>query len=302
MGLRLFIFNPEHDMALGNGSENFMPSKTIERFKQENATIMSILASEGDIVLLPGSSLSEIDLASISEVVPWGWNAHLVKRLRKAGLRSELYPSSEWINEYRELSHRRTALKLSSSLGHSDGLEINDTKQLEIILEREKDLVLKSPWSGSGRGLRWCHKTLSESDRGWCIRTINTQGSIIAEKRHKVIQDFALLFKGDDFIGYSLFKTKNGAYISNAQLTDKQIREKLSSYINLQELDDYQDKIKDFISKNIVPTYNGHLGVDMYVYEDSSTSSNKLRPVVEINLRYTMGHLAHKKINTTFTP
>lgn len=48
----LYIYNPEHDLALANGSENYTASAKIRAMRQQNALIQSILAKNEDLILL----------------------------------------------------------------------------------------------------------------------------------------------------------------------------------------------------------------------------------------------------------
>ena len=66
------------------------------------------------------------------------------------------------------------------------------SKQI-FIFNPEHDLsaVLKSPLSGSGKGIRFVRERLSESDEGWCRRILDKQGSVIVERRFEIIKECA---------------------------------------------------------------------------------------------------------------
>jgi hypothetical protein len=54
------------------------------------------------------------------------------------------------------------------------------------------ETVLKSPWSGSGRGLlRVSPQTWSTNVEGWVARVIRTQGGIMGEPLYNKVCDFA---------------------------------------------------------------------------------------------------------------
>ena len=109
-------------------------------------------------------------------------------------------------------------------------------REVEAALAKWGRIVLKSPLSGSGKGIRWVSEALSHSDIGWCLHNLEHYGSIIAEERQNVIQDFAMLFScnlpfksGIEFFGYSLFFTSNGAYKGSVVEDDSFIEEYLCS-------------------------------------------------------------------------
>ena len=160
---------------------------------------------------------------------------------------------------------------------------------------------LKSPLSGSGKGIRWVSEALSHSDIGWCLHNLEHYGSIIAEERQNVIQDFAMLFScnvpfksGIEFFGYSLFYTSNGAYKGSVVENDSFIEEYLCSQgANLAELHRIRAQLQEHLTKELAGWYKGFLGVDMFLFSptDKEHRHALLNPVVEINLRLTMGHL-----------
>ena len=174
-------------------------------------------------------------------------------------------------------------------------------REVEAALEKWGRIVLKSPLSGSGKGIRWVSEALSHSDIGWCLHNLEHYGSIIAEERQNVIQDFAMLFScnlpfisGIEFFGYSLFFTSNGAYKGSVVEDDSFIEEYLCSQGgNLAELHRIRAQLQEHLTKELAGWYKGFLGVDMFLFSpaDKEHRSALLNPVVEINLRLTMGHL-----------
>lgn len=348
----LFIFNPGHDQALGNGDKNFMLPASSIKFTQECAGIMILLADEYDYVLIEGKdsqkSLNDylkqtirslkisndyklptpitpkdINNFKFDKIVPWGWDSHIKRKLQKLNVPEVFLPSDETLSKHRELAHRRTALRAFSflktylSTNNITDLQLSNLVPLELpnelksltevhnYLDKNKNIVIKSPWSGSGKGLRWCLEFMSHSDEGWCRNIIASQGSIMGEIRRSVVQDFAMEFYcasaiPTEFCGYSLFKTRNGSYEGNLIASDRQIENKLTQYIPKELLETCKKGLIDFINDVIAPQYEGHLGVDMFIYEETNKDSEKnyyLNPVVEINLRITMG-LMFKRLYT----
>ena len=133
------------------------------------------------------------------------------------------------------------------------------------------------------------------SNEGWCKRVIEKQGSIMIEKAYERVRDFAMEFRliqGEVlFAGYSLFYTEGtGIYRGNRLLSNEAIVEKLNKWVSTEELDWVKEKLTVFFKNNIAPYYSGYIGVDMFIYQEGE--NYYLNPMVEINLRMTMGMVA----------
>ena len=212
MSEQIFIFNPEHDLCIANGDENFVPPRSALGFAKENTDLSVHL-------MRPNRQRRQI--------IPWGWNPSLKKRLISEGADPAILPSEEELQFIRTHSRREFALDVHSRLYCEDSQVIGpdyrivatNVSEIEAFISASGNTVLKSPLSGSGKGIRFVREVLSESDRGWCRRTIDKQGSVIVERRFEIIKECAMLFEchheGIDFIGYSLFESRNGAYSRN---------------------------------------------------------------------------------------
>ncbi len=291
------IFNPEHDLCMANGDANFVPPSSALKFANDCASLVSW-----------------IDDTSCDKVVPWGWDAVLKRRLQKSGVPDEKLPSDEHINDIRGLSHRRMAAdansyvnsRVSSDILRPDSeiVEFFAADSVADVVAQFGDAVAKSPWSGSGKGLRWLRfGELTASDLGWCRNVIEKQGSVMIEKRHRVVQDFAMLFSISDdsvnFEGYSLFFNDNGIYKGNILAGDDWIFRYLTdNYLPANLLLGVGDALLHFFSEEFCGRYVGYLGVDMFIYEDSGY---RLASCVEINVRMTMGLLARRLFDNHLT-
>ena len=84
-------------------------------------------------------------------------------------------------------SRREFALDVHSRISHEDSQVIGPdyrivatiVSEIEAFISANGSAVLKSPLSGSGKGIRFVREKLSESDRGWCMRTLDKLGSVI---------------------------------------------------------------------------------------------------------------------------
>lgn len=284
----LCVFNPEHDLCLANGGPNFVAPASALAFARNGAAIMQ--------VLYPGQlsvPASAIDGSFVAEwlqheqhsptprIVPWGWNLALVTRLLKAGIPASLLPDEATIARWRALQHRSTLLPLQPC-SHA----VETVEQVQALLNITPHWVLKAPWSGSGRGLRWVSHQMSSHDKQWLLKTVSAQQCVIAEPRHNVVADFALEYYVQDgalqFVGYSLFESARGVYRANRLLPDAEIEQRVCYSPSRRK------ELENWLGVHIAPHYEGPLGVDHMLADDGAIY------IGELNLRHTMGLVAHR--------
>ena len=286
MSEQIFIFNPEHDLCIANGDENFVPPRSAVGFAKENIDLSEHMKRPN---------------RQRRQIVPWGWNPSLKKRLINEGVDPATLPSDEELQFIRTHSRREFALDVHSRLKCADPQVIGpdyrivatSVSEIEAFISANGSAVLKSPLSGSGKGIRFVRDGLSESDEGWCRKTIEKQGSVMVERRFDVMKECAMLFEchheGIDFIGYSLFESRNGAYSRNILASDEEIEDVIAGYISRDSLTAIREDLTAILADSLVGHYEGFLGVDQMICQAGSPI---FVPVSEINLRMTMGLIA----------
>ena len=291
MSEKIYIFNPEHDLCVANGDENFVPPRSAVGFAKENIDLSECLRR-------PNKQLRQI--------IPWGWNHTLRKRLINEGVDPVNLPSEEELQFIRTHSRREYALDVHSRLccgnpqvlGPDYRIVATSVDEIEAFISANGGAVLKSPLSGSGKGIRFVRKALSESDEGWCRKTIDKQGSVIVERRFKIIKECAMLFEchheGIDFIGYSLFESRNGAYSRNILASNEEIVDIVAGYISRETLTAVREDLTGILTDTLAGHYEGFLGVDQMICQADSPI---FIPVSEINLRMTMGLIARNQFD-----
>lgn len=224
----------------------------------------------------------------IDSIVPWGWDSRLKQTLLKQGCPERLLPTDEWLEGVRQLQHRRTVLELQP---HAVCVDSEDAAK--EVIDKMGRVVLKAPWSGSGRGIRLVDSQLSDHDRHWVRRVVAMQGGIIVERRLLVKDDFAIEYYVDDdgvrFVSLSLFKTQSGVYRGNVLLSDEAIRQ----HLHLPH--DIEVRYAEWLYEKILGKYNGYVGIDMI-----RTVDNEFY-VCEMNLRHTMGIVAFARYKSQIT-
>lgn len=321
----LYIFNPEHDLALASGETNYMAPASARRMASELALLPMWYAKEGSAVLAPSAynldyvkKIQEllglsVDLITEPELAiepdldirPWGWDVALRKRLSVLGVDEVLLPSMGQLNDLREYSHRSKAVALLPELQLNEcfcgeSYYLKTPEEWKRFVEGRKECLLKAPLSGSGKGLNWCKGIFTPFISGWCTRVAASQGGVIAEPIYNKVEDFAMEFYSDGageltFVGYSLFHTgKSGMYEGNCLLSNEAIRKKLSQYVPLEALMDLENCLKYRLSALVGTVYKGYLGVDMMIcrFPENEKPVFRIHPCVEINLRMNMGVIA----------
>ena len=332
--MTIHIFNPEHDIALASNLSNFTAPHAGRQLRDDLCFLPALWAKEGDVVwvdnvdyasktwervrsqLVPwgGTKCSigwnnlfhrmeqSVPWGGTNTITPWGWDRALRRELERKGVPPSVLPSDGDLSTIRTLSHRKTAAQLLPLL-RIDGTvgEMSYCNTLEAVeeqLHRYPQLVLKAPWSSSGRGIRFIDGALSDHHRGWLRNLLLSQGGVMAEPYYEKVMDFGMEFESTEegirYLGLSLFHTTNGAYTGNIIATENSKREMISHYIPVDLIDTIKEKI---CYQPILQNYRGPFGVDMMIVRDSSPVSTSnasllLHPCVEINLRRTMGHVA----------
>lgn len=177
-------------------------------------------------------------------------------------------------------------------LGFDSVTEAACLDDVRRFASRFPDFYVKAPWSSSGRGV-FRGRDISEAQVAGIIRR---QGSVMLERGYDGVQDFAALYyaRGGDvaFHGYSMFFTGGAAYGGNLLLTDEEIARRIGEMAGAARLAEVRCEVGRLLAETAAaPGYEGPLGVDMLVYR--SGDGFDIAPCIEVNLRYTMGFVAH---------
>ena len=334
--MKLHIFNPEHDIALASGLSNFTAPHAGRQLRHDLGFLPAIWAGDNDIVVVDDVELAtrswnrlkhklsamwklegrtkderetfqflsvkQLAGKDITEIDPWGWDAALCAFLLRHGVLKELMPTKEQLTEVRRLSHRRTAAQLLPQLRQEGTIgemfECQAEEEIEALLRQYGQLVMKAPWSSSGRGLRFLslERTPFSQHAGWFRNHVAAQECVMVEPFYRKIKDFGMEFYSDgkghiDYLGLSLFHTENGAYTGNILASEAVKTSMLAHYVSPLLLESIKISICNKLGAMFGQRYRGPLGIDMMIVTDA-THRFLLHPCVEINLRRTMGHVA----------
>ncbi len=325
----LHYFNPGSEEAVLNASPYYTLPANPAKMQQDLAYLPAWYATGSDFVVvenhlndefraevqqlfdLPDDIVKddfthEQNLLKEQSVALWGLSPQSIHYFEQLNKKYDFdLKIPVWNDEYRFLISRNSASKCLSHLLNkipelSQDLQsefFEDINSIEDKLqEKNYPMLIKSPYSSSGRGLLWVQHPLDRSSRQILKGMLNKQGKVSLEKALDKQTDFAMLFYSNpdgtvDFRGYSLFQTDNkGNYKGNFVGSQEKIRSVLFESIEEILFDNVKNQLMDYFSREISGTYKGCICVDMLIYKENG--EKRLYPCVEINFRHTMGWLA----------
>lgn len=309
--MRLLYFNPWNDLALASNDAHYTPPASARQMADDLSELPRLWALPGDVVC-PPSGDNSFHLSSVpTQILPWGWSPLTVSCLRRMGVPPSCLPDASQLEAYREAASRATAVRLLSRLretwpeAFAAGLLVGESfwctseEEVRVACALQEKSMLKMPWSGSGRGLRPVgRRELDERDWAWVARTLTRQGGVEVEPYYNKVQDFALEYWAEggrvSNEGLSVFETTaGGVYAGNLVASEQQKMDRLAPYLSAPLLKEVSQRVKELLEEASIPRwYMGPVGVDMMLVRAGSSEAVALHPLVEVNLRMTMGWVA----------
>lgn len=337
----LNVFNPEHDFALGSNLEHFTAPNAARQLRCDLGFLPALWASEGEYVLVKDVDTAQNGLKGTGlvtkaalinqdllckkmrgnpnleiDVRPWGWDYSLRHEMIGMGINPQWLPTNAVLDDIRAMSHRSWAAKnlllplrsVSGTVGES--CQLGSTEEVRDYLAEKGRIVLKSPWSSSGRGIRFVSNVKTDNSatnhnitpqlEGWTKNVVERQGCVMAEPYYNKVCDFGMEFESRsgtiDYCGLSLFRTANGAYAGNVLDEECHKEAVIGSLVPRRMLDTIRAIVIEVLASAFKGKYEGRFGIDMMVVRKSD-GSLALHPCVELNLRMTMGHAANLLAN-----
>lgn len=316
MKKKLYLFNPENDMALASGSPYYMAPASAKKMAADLSPLPMWYADEGSCVWvaeerqaewmasgcplpLPVRGVTDVCGKEYEEISAWAWSPALLHRLETGGVAGGTPLFCRRMEVLRALSSRRTAVDLlprlrgEGTVGESFWLTSVD--EVCAFASRHEKVLLKAPWSGSGKGIQPLCGQPDDNLKGWARRIIASQGGVAGEPFYNKIKDFAMEFRASEagvaFVGYSLFEADaRGIYKENVLARDEAIEGWLSEYVPRELLHRLLERLADELRSCLKDNYQGYLGVDMMVVREEDGYA--VHPCVEVNLRMNMGVVA----------
>lgn len=314
MKRNLYIFNPENDMALGCGRDNYNPPAWTLRFRNDLELLPAYIAKPDSLILTRDAheaqiwinnhklNIEAIDATQLHKlrdviIMPWGWSMPLCKELLHTGLHASLLPSPKKMHMVRNLAHRRTSIAIHNAIKEEMGKEFSsipvEISSVDTVIrwaQEHPGCYVKTPWSGSGRGIYRAIDVGSTQFERWCRGAIARQGSVLCEVALDKVLDFALEFhcgeEGCTFAGYSVFASDTQNQYGGGIVAPVEYLHDIIARL-YPEIDTMTEAMRCVVERLIAPHYNGFLGVDMLLYRNGNNID--IDPCIEVNLRCTMG-------------
>lgn len=331
--MTLHIFNPDHDLALAANTPHYIAPNAARLLRREADFLPALWAAAGDLVLVSDEAAAQRALQRLGldtpaswitpatlphrlaadggeglAVEPWGWNTTLCHELLAMGVAAHRLPSAGQLASVRAMSHRGWAARhLLPSLRTLPGTvgEAHEARSAGEVVEwlrRYRNMVIKMPWSSSGRGLRYVFEReygdtpgLTPHVEGWVANAARRQGCVMVEPYYNKVADFGMEFEAKpdgtvDYLGLSVFDTVNGAYTGSVVDEEPRKEATLACHVPMALLHEVARAVCRVLAPLFGGCYAGPFGVDMMVVDDGGRYL--LHPCVELNLRRTMGHVA----------
>jgi hypothetical protein len=324
---KIHYFNPGHEVAIRAGI-HYTPPAPVRKMTADLALLPLWYGKDGDGVFTEETEEAARFLASLppalrpavtpvgtgrfiagmgqAEAAPWGLSPHSIHLFETLQPACPALSVPRREDAYTRLTGRQTAaecLRRIQSLLPQTPLPApprfcsNTDEIRQFMASCPPPYILKMPYSCSGRGLHWIrHGDLDEQSLRWMKGAWRKQGIISIEQALDKVCDFAMEFESDgkghvDFKGWSVFDTRpEGSFSGNLLASQALLRKRLSSYVPEKQLGEVQEAVITVLTETLGAVYRGFLGVDMLIYRRDGSFS--IHPMVELNLRYTMGLVA----------
>ena len=311
----VYLFNPEHDLALAHGAHNYTAPPFARQLRYDLRLLPAWLAPAGSFVAVPTGApidddrrwldarhlqvtpvpIDQVATLGPCRIHPWGWDATLCHQLLAQGISPGCLPSPEQLEWIRRLSHRRVTIDVHHALGDAFcpcPVELTTSRNVTAFMQAHPGCYLKMPWSGSGKGIyRVIDPVGDRHVPRWIEGALRRQGSLLCEVGLERVQDFAIeceCHQGKTVLtGYSVFDSDFHSQFGAGRVAPMQ---ELHIFLLNQypALDQVVDHLLTVIDTIIAPHYDGPLGIDMMLYKKDN-GEIALNPCIEVNLRMTMG-------------
>lgn len=310
----IVYFNPTCEMAVRQDGMNYTPPKTLAKMEMDLAPLMAFLTSEGDKIVgrepdgvvvemldrqKKGTMFVSVEdarrmVASGEEFRPWGLSRATMAQF---GMK-ELARGWKW----RDLLSRRTSVTVEKivnrKLGVVDVTEAVVTDEVGIVGDYLKrgDVVVKSLWSASGRGVRFYGRGEDNLAMEYAEKCICADGAVVVERKLERVAELSFLFwvgdRGVEYKGANAYRSGNGGAFGSEIIGAEAFGE-ISSVCECWE-GAYGETLRGALEETLKDSgYRGAVGVDAMVYRDVDGMLG-VRSCVEVNVRYCMGHVANE--------
>ncbi len=295
-----------------------LPSPAHLRYLRDHGfTLPEFEALAKDGRLRPDSLIRTRKLGGLR---PWGWgprSARLLEPLLANLPGGNLALAACWNEQRRALYSKAADLALLQAIARDDdaidpkilGTLCTAATELDSALERIagdgfEHAYLKGPFGASAQRNQLIALPLSGDApaRTWAESILAQQGALIAEPALERVLDFSIQFDvtGERLRRLGIVRLHNdtrGQFRSAATgpKASQDLEPDLAEFFAtgaLAAFDEEGPLARHLHAALREASFTGPLGIDSLIYRDPASASLRLKPIVEINPRYTMGRLA----------
>ncbi|MEM9158438.1 MAG: DUF455 family protein [Verrucomicrobiota bacterium] len=274
----------------------------------------------------PKSKTAPLIDRKIGDLRPWAWTPDSISYFKEIADRvtRSLDLDTMWNPERRRLFSKVYSARLARTINDGDwlapagcyGKEVRDFEEIEKY-QRElretgySEIACKAPFGTAANGTRriQTNADVPSGLRHWILETIGKQGSIQIEPWLERVFDFSIQASFREgqmkvFAYTELLNNPRGQFkgiiagaFDKGLSTDlrRLLLQREAAKPRLYEL--YENRILPAVKNTLLEaTYEGPISIDAFVYR-SLSGELRLKPIVEINPRYTMGRVAHELSN-----
>ena len=281
----------------------------LQRLRDAGLVLPEIIAYAGDLTRHPARH------RTLGDLEPWGWGPATARFLAPLGApawdpaRARLAGKAFGVQVLRRLSERLREDWLAPDWTAGQVCTSAEAVQAHLDHLRAEglaDVVLKAEYGAAGRGaVRLLGGApLGTAEARWLARTLAQQGCVVVEPWLDRRLDLSLHFdgRGDGrlrFAGLTRFFTDaRGQYAGHwlGRLSDDLPPEVIALLYgegrDPRRLGRLSDAVGAVLSACLGAGWRGPVGVDVLVYACPRDGRLRLKPVVEVNPRWSMGRLA----------
>ncbi len=319
----LHWMNPlaEAEAAAAAFGKSYVPKKTEKALHDDLATLPWVLCKKDDAVLvkeppsldfldgLQNAGFETPEFATLADITDrrlgglqaWAWTPDAHRRAepfkQQVPDRPELRQPSAWPNE---LFSQGLGQRLNVALlGEAEAPRwVRTEAELLSAIEATPRPLLKALWSSAGRGIRRVTPNLPW--KKWALNQLRNQGGLLVETHREVVAEFSALYEvapgeAPRHLGFThLLTDECGRYLGTriaskwANSLEPEHAKFLFAEARCKPL--YQQEIPALLETLLPDDFRGPLAIDALIYRE--LGELKLKPVVEVNARCSMGRIA----------
>ncbi len=321
----LHCFNPfaEEELAASLRGASFTPKKSAAAMERDAEMVMLGWCRRDDILLVrsmpsiehlislqrAGFQLPEfmtaeqLDGRKLGGMRPWAWSPEVSKTWKAHADQVSSKVAWQWREALPgECLSKQAGVSLLKELGEEVPLVFNDIEAIRNEVERIHQggpALLKGLFSCAGRSHLKIEVGEWDAAVDWVISQLKRHGSLLVEPWRERVADFSMLYEmtpdGIEWVGATVMQNDEHGRYEGTQVASKWtslLDTEVTSWLHREaDIESWIEERWPTALQKQFKDYLGPVGIDCMVYREAHGSLN-WSPVVEVNVRMTMGRVA----------